>query len=250
MSTVVSNYKIYCETDNKYVSGWSTSSPTTCYENNTHTVNQYSVQIMSSVSSNEVTISQKNASVNGKFHIESIYMGSCLPGELTTLIHTFDVTMSLHSLNFALNQASNGDLFSIQINPDTPLGLITSNASIGDTKINISKNILPYMHPGFYLTLTDGINTDGPYKILSFDSNANTVTLKKALTYNYLANGTQLKLNYYIIKDMPIILGTTYSFGSDIINASNAPAGTRAKFSFYNSKGDPKDVVIYLSGLI
>ena len=61
---------------------------------------------------------------------------------------------------------------------------------------------------------------------------------------------SQLKLNYYIIKDMPIILGTTYSFGSDIINASNAPAGTRAKFSFYNSKGDPKDVVIYLSGLI
>lgn len=251
MSTTVSNYKIYCETEAKYVSGWGTTAPTTCYNNNAHSVNLNSVQIISSVASNEVIINQRDSSVNGgRFHIESIFMDQCLANDTTIITHTFDIPMGLFTFNFAINAPSTGDLFSIQVNPDTPLGLIASNASISDTKINISAGILPYMFTGFYLTLTDGTNTDGPYKILSKDSNTNTVTLKTALTHNYLAINTQMLLNYYVIKDMPVLLEYTYSFGSELINGSTIPAGTVAKFTYVNNTNTDKQVAVYLSGLI
>lgn len=37
------NYKIYCNTEDKFVWGWSDTAPTTCYNNATHTVNLNSV---------------------------------------------------------------------------------------------------------------------------------------------------------------------------------------------------------------
>lgn len=250
MTDTVYQCKIYCITENAYVSGYGSALPTQCYNNNAHTVNSNSAQIINTIQSNEVTINQNNTALAGRFHIECVSM-TALPNQITTYLHTFDVATSLHSFNFALNAGESGDSFSISVNPDTPLGLIAQDAKSGDTVINVSQYVIKYMFSGFYLTFTDGTNTDIAVKIISQDLVNNTITIKPGLTHNYSATNTMMLLNYYCIKDMPILLGTTYSFGGEIINASNIPAGTNALFSYNNqSPTVTKTVAVYLCGLI
>lgn len=250
MSTSVTQYKIYCNTEAKFVVGWGTSLPTTCYNNNAHSVNSASIQVIEIVASNLVSINQHDVSQTGRFILETVSLPNIAGGTTSTVDYKFDVPISLHAFNFALNMAEFGDLFSIIVSPDTPLGLIGANVLSGAKVITISPYIIPYLTGGIYLTLTDGTNSDGPNKIISIDSVNFTLTLKTPLTHSYLASNTQMLLNYYVIKDMSIILGTTYSFGSEIINSSTIPQGTVARFSFTNTGTQSKSVAVYLTGVI
>lgn len=250
MTKTVYKYKIYCDTEEIFVEGWGTTEPTKCYNNIDHLVNINSIQIADTVQSNEVVINQNNKAIAGRFHIECITL-TAPPDKETSVYHKFDVGTSLHSFNFALNAGTSGDTFSIAVNPDTPLGLITQGIKSESAVINVSQYVIPYMFPGFYLTLTDGINTDQTIKIVSRDLIANTVTLVSGVKNNYSEKNTQMLLSYYCIKEMPIILGTTYSFGGEIISASNVSAGTVVKFTYNNSSPDTeKTVAVYLCGLI
>jgi hypothetical protein len=250
MCDSVTQYKIYCNTESKFVTGWGTTPPTVCYNNNTHTVNLNSIQVVEIVASNQVTINQQDVSQTSRFIIESIYLDNIAPNSTSVVNHVFDVAISMHSFNFALSSAEDNDLFSVAVNPNTPLGLITADVKSGDTTIPVSVNVLPYIKAGFYLTVTDGTNTEGPTKILSVDSINLNLVLKTALTNDYSATNTQILLSYYVVKDMPIVLGSSYSFGGEIINASIVPAGTVGMFSFTNNGSTTKDVAVYLTGKI
>lgn len=48
-STAVYEYRIYCQTEGTYVSTWSTTEPTSCPNNNTHTIDQDQTSIINSV---------------------------------------------------------------------------------------------------------------------------------------------------------------------------------------------------------
>ncbi len=251
MSTTLYKYQIYCTTEEKYVSGWGTAAPTACYNNTSHSVNTNSVQVIDTINTNEVTINQNNSSIAGKFHIESVNIANIQPNSTGTVTHVFDVATSLHSFNFALNAAEAGDTFSIAVNPNTPLGLITQDAKANDIVLSVSPYVIGYMFPGFYVTVSDGTNSDTTIKILSRNLVNSTITIKTPLINSYSASNTQIFMSYYCIKDMPIILGTTYSFGGEIINASNVPAGTTALFSFTNNSSTTvKNIAVYMTGLI
>jgi len=57
--SAVSQYKIYCITEAAYVEGWGMAPPTVCYNNNAHTVNGDSVQLIQTISSDEMTIKDR-----------------------------------------------------------------------------------------------------------------------------------------------------------------------------------------------
>lgn len=54
--TTVNRYRIFCNTENTYVYTWSTSPPTTCPNNNTHTVDAQSVTLIDSVSEDTISL--------------------------------------------------------------------------------------------------------------------------------------------------------------------------------------------------
>ena len=54
--TTVNRYRIFCNTENAYVYTWDTSPPTTCPNNNTHTVDSASVTLIDSVSEDTISL--------------------------------------------------------------------------------------------------------------------------------------------------------------------------------------------------
>lgn len=56
MSTIVNQYRYYCTTEGTFVYKWDTNIPTTCPNNNTHTIDTDSITIVDTVKSNQVEV--------------------------------------------------------------------------------------------------------------------------------------------------------------------------------------------------
>ncbi len=249
MAQTVNQYKIYCNTESTYVTGWGTIAPTTCYNNTGHTVNTNSVQIINTVQSNEVVINQENNAPANRFYVEALTVSSAGIGT-TTASYTFNASISLYSLTIAVPTVTFGDKVSLSLNPNTPLGLITANVTAGDLVINVSSAVTKYIFPNMYIKLSDGTNTDANFKVISQNLVNNQITLLNPITNNYSSTNTQIYLTYYAMYELPIVINKMYKFGSELINARNVPAGSVARVDYYNADASSKNIVIYFSGLI
>ena len=49
MANAIYKWRIWCNTDNKWVEGWSEIAPTTCFENNTHTIDSTKTSIIETI---------------------------------------------------------------------------------------------------------------------------------------------------------------------------------------------------------
>lgn len=56
MTTEVNYFRFYCTTESNYVYKWDTTNPSTCPNNNSHTIDSNSITIIDSVKTNNVTI--------------------------------------------------------------------------------------------------------------------------------------------------------------------------------------------------
>jgi hypothetical protein len=71
MSTI-NQYRIYCNTESAWSTGYGTTSPTVCYNNNTHEVNPNSIQLLSSTEISMVTINENSSQTGGHFQTSNI----------------------------------------------------------------------------------------------------------------------------------------------------------------------------------
>lgn len=251
--TSATHYKIYCITESKYVDGWGTSAPTTCYNNNTHSVNSDSVQVIEVVSSDVVKIREDSIVIPRNVWIKHIEFDNVASNDYQHQYFTFNILTSMYSFTFSTDDTNKGDSFTIAVNPDTTLGLITENMLIGDTSLHAPPGLLAYGWNGFELTLTDGTNTDDLGMILTIDQVTGIVTFSNAITHNYSSSNTVIKMTYYTMKSLKFGAPAMLKFGDDVIGGSTAPIGTTVRFTYYNNTqpGDltdaPKNFVMYMT---
>ena len=86
-------YRIYCITENRFVSGYGTNYPTTCYNNPSHTVNSNGVNLISSPIQVNLPVSQQ------------ISFNSYTP--LLDFNYIPPITNSLYSINLNVSGQSN-----------------------------------------------------------------------------------------------------------------------------------------------
>jgi hypothetical protein len=248
-TSIVYKYKIYCTTEAAFVEGWSTTAPTTCYNNNTHTVNSNSVQLLETVSQSTVSIKEDKVDIGRNVYVKSIEFPSVAAEATETVDYTFPLTTSMYSFKFLFNERNVGDRISIYANPDTTLGLITSNVSAGATVIGAPAALMLYGWPGFHINLTDGTNNDPLGIILSMDRVNNTVTVQTPTEHAFSSTNTLVKMTIRVCDEM-LISGPGYlPFGEDVIGGSGLPPGTKARFIYTNNSisGDPKTSCVYLT---
>jgi hypothetical protein len=252
MSTVY-KYKIYCVTENKYVEGFSTGVPTTCYNNNTHSINPNSYQLLDTISTEQYTVKEDKVPVARNVVIECIQFVDVKSASSQSVDFKFDIVTSMYSFKFMADDTNKGDEITISVNPDTTLGLITSSITAGATTIGAPPGLLAYGWPGFNLKLTDGVNTDDIGRILAIDKINSTVTFSIPTVHSFSSTDTLVKMTYYTMRDLKIGPSAVYAFCEDIIGGSAPPSGTVVRFTYKNNSqpGDlldqPKSLNIYLT---
>src|SRR5271155_4575431 len=65
--SVIYDYRIFCVTEEAYVTTWSTTEPTVCPNNNTHTIDPSKTSIINTIDSKVVTINEEAVPTGGHY---------------------------------------------------------------------------------------------------------------------------------------------------------------------------------------
>lgn len=249
--SAVNKYEIYCTTEDTYVIGWGETPPTKCYNNALHDVNPNSVQLLDTIASNVVTIKEDQVTVTGNKWIQSINITGVAPQETKSTVYTFPITMSLYSFMFVADSANDGDYISIIGNENTNVGLITGDLSTGATTIGLSALAISKIVPGFYISLTNGVNTDDLGLVLSIDKVNNTVTVQTAATHSFTASNTYAIISVKVLNNLLINGAGFYRFFDDVIGGTAVQAGGKVTIKYTNNDpligGTTKKIAVYLT---
>ena len=251
MSTSVNNYKIYCNDENSYITCWDTIPPTQCPNNNTHSVNVDSVQLISTVDSHEVTVKEDKITISRNTRIIQIPLVNAAPGETVTVDFTFPINMSLYLFDYITSSDNILDEISILANPDTVLGLIVSDIEIGDTTFVAPPALIAYAALGFYLTIFDGTNSNDIGIITNIDPLTSIVTVDVPTTYAFSASNTLVSMTLKVMDKLVIGQQGIHTYGEKIIGGAAIPKGTLTRYLYKNNavSGPSKSLYLHLTCL-
>lgn len=150
--------------------------------------------------SEQVELIQENESTGGHFCSESFKVDVLAEiGKYEKVVSfPFDINIIRGSFNDL--PEFKGDNIELCIAPDTIIGVITQDASIGDNILNVSPTVIENAKIGFWLELTDGTNSNILGRIISIDKAASTVKIQTALTTAFSASTPSLiKMTVFMV---------------------------------------------------
>jgi len=262
----IGKYRLWCDTDSKYVEGWSQRAPTVCYENNTHDIDTESITKVDSVSQTRVVIQEELIPTNGKYK----FRGFCIEvAPSVNTVHTFEIDAGIAttvlSTEFVTSANMEGDIVDVFTAPDTPVAIISADISAGDTIININPVQLNDINPAFpdsipaffdqvipgykvilnYNPASEGdtvdIDFNALYKVIATDDVNHTCTLDRPISASFSAAvPCYVKLYVHAIENF--IIGPAFKtiIGETKIGGTYVPANVKNKIIYKNSTDEAK----------
>lgn len=119
-----------------------------------------------------------------------------------------------------------------------------------NTTLNVSRTVIENAKIGFFITLTDGVNTDIIGYVTAVNVSAGTISVNGTPEHNFNTNSpTLVKITVYYMDNVELGPAMNYNIGSDKIGASYIPIGTHI-LSIYDNKSDnDKSIITYLEYL-
>jgi hypothetical protein len=239
--TEVNYYKIFCTTDNKFEYVWDVVPPIKCPVNASHTIDTNSIAIVRTVSQNTVMIEEEETPTGGHFRVETIKM-SIDANETKSLDVTWPIPVSILEVVLLPTAGMEGDKVSVGVAPNATIGALGADANSGDTILTVSSTVFLYAELGFYIRLTDGVNTNQCNRIKSIDKVNSQITVETALTNSFSAvTPTYVQMTVYMMKDYEIGLsGVPLELGKSKIGGSYIPAGRVSRITYENTTASAK----------
>lgn len=243
--SVIHNWKYWCETESTWVYKWSINQPTTCPNNNTHTITSDPLKIFKYGTISETTAEIKEEYIPTAKLFQTTQKKWSIPASTGVHILPYDTKVypvNVLSASFVSRDEHTGDKIDVVVGHKTIVGVITADVSSSDTVINVNSTVLENSYLGEEIYLFDGVNTDNLGVIVAKDQGAGTITVNIAATQGFLAaSPTYVQKSNYFVKDFEIGFPWKYEAGEDKIGASYVPAGTVIEFHYDNRTGTAKD---------
>ena len=233
MSTVY-YYKLWCNDENAYVYVWDEQEPTVCPNVNTHSINLESISVEDSISEEKVVINEESSSkTGGHFKIVSQAFNAS-PNITTTYDFSYPIKMGVLAIHVSTNDNQEGDIMSVALAPNTTIGTITADANINDTTLNVSQTVIDNIALGFYVNITDFVNSDELNQVIAIDKVNNTITVETPVQTAFIASGTYIQISIYYMEKWEIGRSWVYEFGNSKIGASTADENVVARVIYEN----------------
>lgn len=235
-ATVIKKYRCFCQTENAYSYTWSDSAPTTCPNNNTHTIDPALTTVIDSVSSQNVYITSKAYGDNQGYYMMEGYRDDIPAGqELHTSDVLFPFPVCIFGFNTHTTDLHSGDCIDVIVNPDTVVGVIMAGAAPGQTTFVVSPTVIQYMNVGFNMVLTDGVNRSDCGIVISKDPNTSTITTTKPCNATFLPFQTLVQLNLYVVRNFHFGSPGKYEIGYGTLSGKPMPANVTWRLVYHNN---------------
>jgi hypothetical protein len=246
MPRTINKYRCLCITENTSVYTWGEVAPTVCPNNNTHSIDNSTVTIVDSVNDNSVTILQDKGLTGGNFRCETC-KAVVKPNSTESFDFSWPFDMSVATVHFVTNAQHIGDEITSIIAPNTIVGYITQDASIGNTLIHVSPTVIQFLNIGYLIKLFDGINVSSLGYVVAKDPVNYTITTTIGSTNDFSASfPTYVMIEISNIHSFEIGDPNKYDIGQSVIGSGLIPANTVMRLQYKNkSKTDAKAFIFY-----
>ncbi len=186
-------------------------------------------RIVRTVEDNVVEILEEVNKTGGHFKFESITV-SCPANQVTTHQISYPYDINVKSARIITAPENRDDVLSWVVAPDTTVGTLTVDASIGATVLDVSQTVVDNIHVGFKVKLVDGVtpttNEDLGY-VLNVDKTNLQITVQTATTLAWAAaTPTLVQMTVWFVENMVIGPENKIAIGSDTLKSSYLPANT------------------------
>lgn len=238
MSTTVYQYRVYCTTEAAYVTVWSTTEPTTCPNNNTHSINTSLTTIVNEISTSTIRAEENS---DGYFETTHVIMNvpSGVPGDISQHDVTWPMDFLLWKTLITPSSDMIGDVITVIAAPETTIGVLTAPVAIGATTFNVNSTVTANIWRGFRVVLFDGVNKDILYRCTGVDKINGTITVDTATTHAFAA-GSAVKIGVYVLKDIHVTDTQTIEIGAKGFKGKTLTVGVILRVYYVNNSGTSK----------
>jgi hypothetical protein len=240
MSDHLYEWSILCQTEGKSYHVWKEGEGLPlCPTNPLDTVDSAASTILRIVRSNLVEIKEEQQQTGGHYQVQTV------GGDMAVGVNTVDTSWPFPTSALAIRFISvsdhKGDNLEVQVAPDTTVGAITSDVSIGDSVLNVDATALNTFKLGYWLTLTDGVNSYDMGRVVGIDTGASTITTENTSTFNFLvATPTLVRCTTKTIVNYEIGEAGQVVLGESKIGGSYVPANVIVRMIYTNNGASTK----------
>lgn len=247
MSKTFTKYKVFCNDESAFIfTDFKTDniSPTTCPNNNEHTINNALTTIVEQHEESKTFMTDIDPAQpytdfrirNWKWDIPS---GNT--GEITNCLLKLDYDISAFLVRIKPRVNNIEDEFSVRVDTNITIGSLTSSAGPTGATLNLSSPAVNYLKVGYSLKLRDGAT--GPSEVTSMiksiDETNNTVTLKTPISGTFPSGSLAEIVSYSVVdEDIPNALPVPYGLGK--IGGSVFKESYDIWFEYKNNTTDSK----------
>ncbi len=189
----------------------------------------------------EILIKEENIRTGGHYQAQSYELDVPASTGWVTKDISWPIPVSILSAEWVNRSEYNHDEAEFQIAPDTIIGTISVDVSVGTTEITVSSTVIDNAEVGYYIILTDGANSDDCGRIISIDSDNSKITVETATTNSFAsATPTYVKQTVKMVPHMQLNANSRTQLGESKIGGSYIPANKILRLRYNNTDGVAK----------
>lgn len=239
MSKAVSKYRIYCTTEQGYTYTWSDVLPTTCPNNNQHSIDSATITIIDTVSTNAVQIIQESTPTGGHYRAESKKI-TVSANSTQYFDYSWPYQLSVLTVKMYTSPENENDIVNSFIAPYTVIGVLTDSAAEDDTILHVNSTVTDNIQKGYRVYLFNGVTSTPVGECITIDKVAGTITLDTQLAGPHVS-GTYVQMSINNITDFVLKGNTVYSLAEKTIGGSSIPANTVVRVEYTNNGNEATD---------
>jgi len=243
MSTLY-KYKIWCNTESAWVTRWDTTAPSTCPNNNSHSVNTGSVSVTEEVSNSQVVIKEENIPTGGNFLAYSVaFTAATGPQVDTDQMFSWPFPITVMAIRFTTDETHYGDKVTCAVAPNTIVGALAGLCPTGATGATVTQTVIDNFMLGYYINFFNGVNSVDGGRVVNIDKSINKISWETPLTrsFSYLSP-TYIRMTVFVINALHVGPPGTYVIGEGKIGGSYVPANIQTRVRYTNNGDIPKNV--------
>ena len=234
MSTVIYKYRVYCQTENAFVTIWNTTPPTVCPNNIAHTIDNNSVTIIEKISSTSVKIIQSEPGfTNGFYKVEGFSL--TIPANSSAIKDiSWPYNIAVMTINLQPSTENTGDYINAYAGPDTTIGVNTETIGQNVSVINVNSTVLQNIKLGYTVSVVNNTQNINMGECIAIDTNNSRITCNIVASEG-IGPGSYIKVSRQIMKNITFTSNNIINLANKNVSSTSFPANTIARLIYTNN---------------
>ena len=161
---------------------------------------------------------------------------------------SFPIPISLLSASIVPTPDMQGDVASFYVSPDTEIGVLVQDATVGSGSFVVSQSVIDNIALGYEVSLYDGLKEEELGRVINISTNTIMTEFKTQSSFS-ASTPTKVRMSIEFVRYFEIFGDKRLDFGSTKIGGSYIPANAILRLKYNNKNGIAKRLVFMLEYL-